>query len=62
MKKYERKNIYYSNCGGITVRKTAEGCVLTYEGMGYEQMRLKNYPEAHNFFQHADHYKRVEDQ
>lgn len=62
MKKHEQEKIYYSNCGDITIRQTAAGCEKAYEKMAYEQLRLKNYREAHNLFQHADHYKRVKDQ
>ena len=60
MVKREKQKIHYSNCGEIFLKKTAKECIATYEGMAYEQLRLKNYQEAHNLFQHADHYKRVE--
>lgn len=60
MTKRKKEEIYYSNCGDITIRQTASGCEKAYEKMAYEQLRLKNYREAQNFFQHADHYKRVQ--
>lgn len=60
MKRRREEKVYYSNCGDIFVRQTAKGCELAYEKMGYDQLRLKNHHEAHNFFQHAEHYKKIQ--
>lgn len=53
-------NKYYtSNCGEVTVRGKAKDIVPKYEGYGYGAEREKLYREAHNFFQHAEHYKKL---
>jgi hypothetical protein len=51
--------ILKSRCGDLTVRKSSHDIARTYEALGFESEVIKNYAEAHNYFQHAEHYIRL---
>lgn len=55
----KRNQKYTSKCDGEALRKTAEELTKFYEAKGYQAERNKDYSEAHNYFQHAEHYKRI---
>lgn len=52
--------IYRSNCKDHTITGTREQIVAKYEGLAYQLQRENKISEAHELFQQAEHYKRVQ--
>lgn len=54
------RKIYVSKSGEYEkpLRGTAKDLTHKYENFAVLAEREKNYQEAHNFYQHAEHYRR----
>lgn len=53
--------MFTSICGDITIRGSAPDIVRKYEGMAYGAERDGDIVQCHIFRQHAEHWKRVQD-
>lgn len=53
---------YHSRCKDIEIRGLANEIISKYEGLAYQALREERISDAHELFQHADHYKRVENE
>ncbi len=54
--------IYTCHLEGETFKGTAKYIVSALESIAYRLLREEQLSKAHNYFQHADHYKRVENE
>lgn len=52
---------YQSNCQGETIRGKAHQLVASYEAKAYEAQRAGDEYLANIYFQHAEHYKRLQE-
>ena len=54
--------MFTSICGEITLRGSAPEIVRKYEGMAYGAEREGDVVQCHIFRQHAEHWKRVQNE
>lgn len=54
-----RTQIVTCNCEGMVFKGTIEQVIINLEGFGYGAQKAGEFDRMHNFFQHAEHYKRV---
>lgn len=55
----DKTQIHQSKYGETFFRKTRNEMVRAWESLAYEAERDKDYRLAHNYFQQAEHYKRL---
>lgn len=55
------RKIYRSNCREYAMSGTKEELVSKYEGLAYQLQRENKISEAHELFQQAEHFKRIEE-
>lgn len=54
-----KQEIVTCNCNGMTFKGPIQQVITTLEGYGYGAQKAGELDKMHNFFQHAEHYKRV---
>lgn len=52
--------VYRSNCNGLTITGSREHIEKKYEALAYEALGVDDRALAQTYFQHADHYKKME--
>lgn len=50
-----------SVCGDVTIRGQAKQIAAKYEELAIEAHRNRDNVMAHNYLQHSEHYKRVQE-
>jgi hypothetical protein len=48
-------------CGDVTIRGQAKQIAAKYEELAIEAHRNRDNVMAHNYLQHSEHYKRVQE-
>lgn len=49
-----------SNCGAINIVGSREHIEKKYEALAYEALGVNDHAIAQTYFQHAEHYKKME--